>query len=433
MKKNKKLIALVIVTYVLSLIFSGCSNNSANLIEFAGEKVDTRLLNAGFYLDIAATLSDAQYIEALNKVISIERPYSFGEIELPEISEITVETATVSIVTDEMVENELLSKIDKYADFQTLNEKRAAKSGDKVVIDIDGTINGVPFDGGKAENQEVIIGSNEFIPGFEDKIIGHFAGEEFSFEINFPYDYHEESLKGKRAKFKINIRYIQELVKPDFNNIDVLKKYSKTGATNIDEYKKELRDILEFKILYASKEEIKNQALSAIGLRTKGTPSEIAIGWKFSKLLEEQKRYAMIQQISYVDQLANQSGITMREALAQLKWQAYYSIGSDVLLNELAHKYNVKITDKEMREWYKAIETVNEYRDVTYEYYKQSMGDTYVYDNTFKYFVLDEVIKHINVNYLSLEEVARRQEEEQKRQEEMQKQQMQNTEGLNIE
>ncbi len=87
---------------------------------------------------------------------------------------------------------------------------RPAKEGDTVIIDFEGAVDGVPFEGGKSEKTPLKLGSGQFIPGFEEKVAGHSIGEDFSITLSFPEDYHEESLKGKEAVFKILIHEIKE-------------------------------------------------------------------------------------------------------------------------------------------------------------------------------------------------------------------------------
>ena len=117
---------------------------------------------------------------------------------------------------------------------------RAAQNDDVVVIDFDGSVDGVPFDGGKAEKFELTLGSGQFIPGFEDQIVGHNVGDEFDVNVKFPEDYHAEELKGKDSVFKVKIHEINAKELPEVD----------------DEFAK---DVSEFDTLAEMKDDIKNK------------------------------------------------------------------------------------------------------------------------------------------------------------------------------
>ena len=97
-------------------------------------------------------------------------------------------------------------------------EDRAAQDGDITVIDFEGFVDGEAFEGGKAENYNLTLGSKSFIPGFEEQIIGHKTNDEFSIKVNFPDDYQVDELKGKEAEFKIVLHEIKSRELPEFDD-----------------------------------------------------------------------------------------------------------------------------------------------------------------------------------------------------------------------
>ncbi|MBR1482055.1 MAG: trigger factor, partial [Ruminococcus sp.] len=107
-------------------------------------------------------------------------------------------------VTQELIDEEIEKIRDRNSRLVVV-EDRAAENGDTVVIDFEGFVDGVAFDGGKAENFSLALGSGNFIPGFEEQVVGHSTGEEFSINVSFPEDYQAEELKGKAAEFKIKL------------------------------------------------------------------------------------------------------------------------------------------------------------------------------------------------------------------------------------
>lgn len=145
----------------------------------------------------------------------------------------------VKEVTDEDIDKEIDRLRNRNARTISVSD-RAAQNDDVVVIDFDGSVDGVPFDGGKAEKFELTLGSGQFIPGFEDQIIGHNVGDEFDVNVKFPEDYHAEELKGKDSVFKVKIHEINAKELPEVD----------------DEFAK---DVSEFDTLAEMKDDIKNK------------------------------------------------------------------------------------------------------------------------------------------------------------------------------
>lgn len=153
------------------------------------------------------------------------------EVELGQYKGVEVKKADAA-VTDEDVEKEIESIRDRNARIITV-EDRPAASGDIAVIDFEGSINGEPFDGGKAENYSLAIGSGTFIPGFEEQIIGSAVGEEKEISVNFPDDYNNKDLAGKSAVFKVKVKEIKVKELPamddefakDTSEFDTLEEY----------------------------------------------------------------------------------------------------------------------------------------------------------------------------------------------------------------
>ena len=116
-------------------------------------------------------------------------------------------------VTETMVKGEIEAL--RKQNQRIVDVDREAKSGDTVNIDYEGSVDGVPFDGGKAQGYDLSLGSNTFIPGFEDQLIGKKAGDECDVNVTFPEEYHAEELKGKAAVFKVKVNNVKEIQLPD--------------------------------------------------------------------------------------------------------------------------------------------------------------------------------------------------------------------------
>lgn len=147
--------------------------------------------------------------------------------------------------TAEVTEEELNAELDRMAErnARQVSVDRAAQNGDIVIFDFEGFVDGKAFDGGKAENYNLTLGSGMFIPGFEDQVVGHKVEEDFDVNVTFPEEYQEASLQGKPAVFKCRIHEVKEIQKPalddefakDVSEFDTLEEYKKDLKTKMQE------------------------------------------------------------------------------------------------------------------------------------------------------------------------------------------------------
>lgn len=142
------------------------------------------------------------------------------------------------VVTDEDIDSEIMTDRKRNSRLLTVTDRPAEKD-DKVIIDFEGFVDDVPFEGGKAEKQSLVLGSGSYIPGFEDQIIGHSAGETFDITVKFPEDYGAEHLAGREAVFKITLHEIKYEEIPELND-DFIKEVSDTLDT-VDAYKADIK------------------------------------------------------------------------------------------------------------------------------------------------------------------------------------------------
>lgn len=158
-------------------------------------------------------------------------------------------------VTDELV-NEEIEKVRERNSRMVTVEDRAAQDGDVAVIDFEGFVDGVAFEGGKAENYNLKLGSGNFIPGFEEQIIGHNTDEEFTITVNFPEDYQAEELKGKEAQFKIKLHEIKAKELPEVDD-DFVKDVSEKET--LEEYKEELKETVSKRLVEEADKDVDDQ------------------------------------------------------------------------------------------------------------------------------------------------------------------------------
>lgn len=217
-----------------------------------------RMYGKGVFYDDAieetypSALADAT-VEAELKAISVddlsvdevgEDGYSFKakitvapELTVDGYKGIEVEKLSTE-VTDELVEEELQAVRERNGRMVTV-EDRAAENGDTTVIDFEGFVDGEAFEGGKSENYNLRLGDGNFIPGFEEAIVGHKTGEEFTIDVTFPEDYNAENLAGKEAQFKIKLHEIKTKELPEVDD-EFVKDVSEKDT--LDEYKEELKE-----------------------------------------------------------------------------------------------------------------------------------------------------------------------------------------------
>ncbi|WP_024746120.1 trigger factor [Levilactobacillus namurensis] len=141
-----------------------------------------------------------------------------------------------------------------------LKEDEAAAKGDTVVIDFDGYVDGKQFDGGKADNYSLELGSNSFIPGFEDQLVGHKAGENVDVKVTFPKDYQAEDLRDKEATFKVTIHEVKEKQLPELD--DEFAKDVDEDVDSLDELKAKTKDRLKEQKTTAAHGAIEDEAIS---------------------------------------------------------------------------------------------------------------------------------------------------------------------------
>ncbi len=192
------------------------------------------------------------------------------EIEIKDYKGIEIEKKSTE-VTDELVDEEINRVRERNSRMVTV-EDRAAEMGDTTVIDFEGFVDGVAFEGGKAENFNLELGSGNFIPGFEEQIVGHNADDEFTITVTFPEEYHSEELKGKESEFKIKLHEIKKKELPevddefvkDVSDKDTLVEYIEEIKENIskrleNEAEKDIDDQLVEKVLEKIEGEIPEQ------------------------------------------------------------------------------------------------------------------------------------------------------------------------------
>lgn len=181
--------------------------------------------------------------------------------EIPELDMKSIKLEKLVVKPDDAALDEALANLAETAqDFKARKKGSKAKDGDQVVMDFVGKVDGEAFEGGSAEDYPLVLGSNSFIPGFEEQLVGVKAGEEKSVTVSFPEDYQAEHLKGKEATFDCTIKEVKEPVAAEVND-DLAKKF---GAEDLDALKGQISERLEAEYAGASRAVMKRALLDEL-------------------------------------------------------------------------------------------------------------------------------------------------------------------------
>lgn len=267
------------------------------------------------------------------------------EVKLNKYTGLNVKKDKVS-VTKKEVDDEIGRLLEKYADVVVKDGK--VENGDTAIIDFEGFKDGVAFDGGKGENYPLEIGSNTFIPGFEEQLIGLKAGEEKDVNVTFPEDYAEENLKGKPVVFKVKVNEVKTKQLPKMDE----EFFKDLGFDNV-ENEEQLKDLLKANLEAKKEYEVENKYVDdLLEEAAKNTKVELP-----EELIHEEI-HRMIHQ--YEDNLKMQ-GITLemfykftnsnQEALeSQMREEAEKRVKYRFMLEEIAIKEKIEVSDKEVED-----------------------------------------------------------------------------------
>ena len=242
---------------------------------------------------------------------------------------VEVEHSGATEVTDADVESEIANALDMYTTTEEV-KGRAVKDGDVVVIDYVGKIAGKTFEGGSADDSELEIGSNSFIAGFEEGIIGHKIGDKFDLELTFPDDYWSEEYAGKDVIFSVTLDKIVKKTVPELTD-EFVQSVSET-ATTVDEYKAEIRANLEEYYEGLAYESLLNSAWAAVVENTTVTtyPTE-----ELQQIIEDYNQQ--------YKSMAEMYGMKFEEFI-----QAYFQMDKETYNAELSRAAKEQLRDKMM-------------------------------------------------------------------------------------
>lgn len=265
------------------------------------------------------------------------------EVEVKDYKGIEVEKV-VNPVTDEDINKQLDALREKNVTVETVDD-RAAENGDDVVIDFEGFKDDVAFEGGKAEDFTLSLGSGQFIPGFEDQIVGHNAGEEFDINVTFPEKYQVKELAGAPAVFKIKLKSISKKVMPELDD-DMVK--DSTEFDTVDEYKADVKKKLEEANEKHADSEVEAKIFDKVIENMTAEIPQVMFDNRVNEMISELEQRLAPQGIS-LDLYMQYTGQTMDTVKKAYAEQAEKQVKLRLALEKIAKLENIEVTEDELK------------------------------------------------------------------------------------
>ena len=250
-------------------------------------------------------------------------------------------------VTDELVDEEI-EKIRERNSRMITVEDRPAQDGDVTVIDFEGFVDGVAFEGGKAENYNLKLGSGNFIPGFEEQIIGHSTDEEFSINVTFPEEYQAEELKGKAAEFKIKLHEIKTKELPEVDD-EFVKDVSEKET--LAEYKEELKETVAKRLEEEAEKDVDDQIANKLMELLEGEIPEAMYDNQAGDMVREFEMRLRAQGMD-MNTYMQYMGMDVNSLKGMYKEEAEKRVKLRLALETIARNENIEVTDADLDEEY---------------------------------------------------------------------------------
>lgn len=272
------------------------------------------------------------------------------EVTLGEYTNLKVKKEKAK-VTKEEIDNSIKELLNEYA--EVVVKEGNVESGDIAIIDFAGYKDGVAFEGGTSENYSLTIGSNTFIPGFEDAVIGMAKGEEKDIELTFPEDYMQEDLKGQKVVFKVKVNEIKTRKIPELNK-EFFEDLNMEGITDKESLEKDIKEELthrkEHELEHAYEDACLDKAANNMKIEILPELIDDEAHHMYHEFMDRMKRQGITEEL-----YLKYTNSTEEDLIEKMKDEAKKRIQYRYLLREIIKKENIKITDKEAKEKIKEI------------------------------------------------------------------------------
>ncbi|AYV67373.1 trigger factor [Niallia circulans] len=275
--------------------------------------------------------------------------------------------AVETTVTDEEVEAEIKALQEKQAEL-VVKEEGTAELGDTVVIDFEGFQDGVAFEGGTAENFSLELGSGQFIPGFEEKLVGVATGESTEVEVTFPEEYHAEDLAGKPATFKVTVHEIKGKELPELD--DEFAKDVDEEAETLAELKEKIKTRLENDKKHQAEHTVRDTVVEKASENAKMDIPSAMIDTEIDRMMSEFEQRLQMQgmNLELYFQFSGQDEAALKD---QMKEDAEKRVRSNLTLEAIVAAENIEVTEEEVNA---ELENMSQMYNMPVDAIKQALG-----------------------------------------------------------
>ena len=284
-----------------------------------------------------------------NGVVFSAVVYVKPEVEIKDYLGIEV-AKEVAPVTEEEIENEIFGVRNRNSRETDITD-RAAENGDTATIDFEGFTDGTPFEGGKGTDYPLELGSNSFIPGFEDQIVGHNVGDEFDVNVTFPTEYHAADLAGKEAVFKVKLNKLQKIELPELDD-EFVKDVSEFNT--VDEYRADWKAKLEKQHEERADAAFENELMKSLMDKLVADIPEPMFVEETENFVRDYDNRMRMQGLD-LKTYFKYTGMTLEKLREQMRPQAETQVKCRLALEKIAELENIVPTDAEVEEEYATI------------------------------------------------------------------------------
>ena len=343
------------------------------------------------FMDAADGLLQEAYMKALesSKLIPVVKP----SFDIKEVNEEAIEfvfTITTKpelkikkykdlkikkdelVVTDEEIDHEVGHLLEHYAELVVKEGK--VENGDIVIIDYEGSVDGVPFEGGKAENADLEIGSGTFIPGFEEQLIGMEKESEKDITVTFPEDYHAENLKGKEAVFKIKLHEIKTKQNRELDE-EFFEDLGMEGVNSLETLKESIKEHIESHKKVDIENKFIDELMDSIAKKTEVDIPEEMVEEEIDHLMERAEENLKHQGVNLEFYYA-MTKTTEKDLRDQFEKEAFRNVLYRLILEEIMSLEEIKVEDKDIDEYIE--ETATKYNATKEEITNEFGGREFV-------------------------------------------------------
>lgn len=264
------------------------------------------------------------------------------EVKFEQYKDLEVEVEEFKTAEDAM-EKEIEELTEKFTTLQTVSDRESTDKG-VVMMDFEGSVDGNLIDGGSAKNYMLDLEHSNFIPGFAEQLVGHKTGEEFTIDVTFPENYHDEKLKGKPAQFKIKINEIKEKIKPELND-ELAKKVG--NFKSVDELKADIQKYLDNTAKVENDKRSANKLFETIMEKMSVEVQPSMVEREKQALLIDFKQKVAQSAVNWDDVMKNDGPEKIDE---ELKTEALNRIKNSLMMSEIAKLENIQVTPQDLEQ-----------------------------------------------------------------------------------